>query len=238
MKLKKNKEAVLVIPDLQVPYEHKDALEFVKAVDEIFGAEQVVCIGDEVDQMALSRFDPDPEGDGAGPELRKALKKMKAWYKAFPEVKVCTSNHTGRVQKKAFHAGIPEAYMRPVNEWMEAPKGWEWRDYWDIEGVRYEHGDNQGGMYAARNLAIRNRKSTVIGHHHSHGAVFYIANDDEMIFGMNAGCLIDINAIAFKYARGSAFKPTLGCGIVQQGVPYFIPMILNGRGRWCGEVIV
>lgn len=238
MKLNKGKHVVLVIPDLQVPYEHPDALAFVKEVESVYAPDQIVCIGDEVDQMALSRFDPDPDGDGAGPELKKALKKMDKWYDAFPDVKVCTSNHTGRIQKKAFHAGIPEAYMRSVNEWMEAPEGWEWKDYWVVDNVRYEHGDNQGGMYAARNLAIRNRTSTVIGHHHSHGAVFYVANDNEMIFGMNTGCLIDFKAIAFKYARGSAFKPTLGCGIVSCGVPYFIPMLLNARGRWTGEVIV
>ena len=238
MRLNKGKKVVLVIPDLQIPYEHKDALSFMRYVSDAFAPDEVVCIGDEVDQMALSRFDPDPEADGAGPELRKAINKLKKWYEVFPHVKVCTSNHTGRVQKKAFHAGIPEAYMRPIREWMEAPEGWEWRDNWEIDGVRYEHGDNQGGMYAARNLAIRNRQSTVIGHHHSHGAVFYVANDNEMIFGLNSGCLIDINAIAFKYARGSAFKPTLGCGVIVEGVPYFIPMMLKANGRWTGEIHV
>jgi len=238
MRLSKGKNNVLVIPDLQIPFEHKDALAFIKAVAEDIEVTEVVCIGDEVDQMALSRFDPDPEADGAGPELRKAIRTMKKWYDAFPEVKVCTSNHTGRIQKKAFYAGIPEAYMRPVNEWMEAPDGWDWQDAHVIDGVRYEHGDAQGGMYAARNLAIRNRQSTVIGHHHSHGGVLYVANNNEMIFGMNVGCLIDIHSIAFKYARLSAFKPTLGCGVVIDGVPFFVPMLLNAKGRWTGEVIL
>ncbi|MHC4647491.1 MAG: phosphoesterase [Planctomycetota bacterium] len=238
MRLNKGKSTVLVIPDLQIPYEHKDALEFIMAVEEMVTPDEIVCIGDEVDQMALSRFDPDPEGDGAGPELRKAVRKMKKWYSAFPEVKVCTSNHTGRIQKKAFHAGIPEAYMRPVNEWMEAPKGWDWKDAHVIDGVKYEHGDAQGGMYAARNLAMRNRQSTVIGHHHSHGAVFYVANNKEMIFGMNAGCLIDVDSIAFKYGRMSAYRPTLGCGIVTEGVPTFVPMLIKANKRWTGEVIL
>ena len=237
MKLATGDETVLVIPDLQIPFEHKDALPFIRTVAAAVEPTQIVCIGDEVDQMALSRFDPDPEGEGAGPELRRAIAHLRAWYEAFPDVKVCTSNHTGRIQKKAFHAGIPEAYLRPVNDWMQAPSGWQWEDYWEIDGVRYEHGDAQGGMYAARNLAIRNRQSTVIGHHHSHGGVFYIANDKEMIFGMNSGCLTDMDSIAFKYARMSAFKPTLGCGVVIQGVPYFVPMLLN-RKRWTGEVIL
>lgn len=239
MKLRTNKQSVLVIPDLQIPYEHPQALDFICAVnEEIGGADVVVNVGDEVDQMALSRFDPDPEADGAGPELRKAVKKLRPWYREFPNMMVCESNHTARVYKQAFLAGIPDAYLRTVPEWLQAPEGWVWADAWEIDGVRYEHGDAQGGMYAARNLCQRNRKSTVIGHHHSHGAVFYIANDEEMIFGMNVGCLIDKDSIAFRYGKHAAFKPTLGCGVVLQGVPYFIPMILKKNGRWTGEVIV
>jgi hypothetical protein len=238
MKLSRGTERVVVISDLQIPFEHKDALNFVKAVYEAVGGTRVVCIGDEVDQMALSRFDPDPEADGAGPELRKALKRLKKWYAAFPEVQVATSNHTGRIQRSAFAAGIPEAYLRPVEDWMQAPEGWTWHDFFEIDGVRYEHGDAQGGMYAARNLAVRNRQSTVIGHHHSHGGVLYVANNREMIFGLNTGCLIDSKSIAFKYGRMSAFKPTLGCGVVLEGVPFFIPMLLTSGGNWTGEVIV
>ena len=239
MRLNKGEQTILVIPDMQIPFEHKDSLKFIQAVnDAIGGADIVVNVGDEVDQMALSRFDPDPEGPGAGPELRKAIKRLQPWYKEFPEMLLCESNHTARVYKQAFLAGIPEAYLRTVPEWLEAPEGWQWSQAWEVDGVRFEHGDAQGGMYAARNLAVRNRKSTVIGHHHSHGAVFYIANDDATIFGMNVGCLIDFNSIAFQYAKMSAFKPTLGCGVVIKGVPYFIPMFTKKNGRWTGQVIV
>jgi len=237
MRLATGEETVLVISDLQIPYEHQDALEFVSAVAEVYEPTRIVNIGDEVDQHAIGRFDPDPDADAPGPELRAAIKKLHAWYAAFPEVDVCMSNHTQRIYKKAFHAGIPEAYIRPVEEWLEAPRGWRWSNHVDIDGVRYEHGDAQGGMYAARNLAIRNRCSTVIGHHHSHGGVFYVANEDEMIFGMNTGCLINFRSLAFQYAKMSAFKPTIGCGVVVGGVPYFVPMLMTKTGRWTGEVV-
>lgn len=238
-RLNKGQETVLVIPDLQIPFEHKDAFAFINGVADVVAPTRIVCIGDEVDQLALSRYDTDPDAEGAGPELRRAIRHLKKWYDRFPEVQVAISNHTGRVQKAAFKAGIPEAYMRPVEEWMQAPEGWTWEDNFTIDGVRYEHGDAQGGMYAARNIAIRNRQSTVIGHHHSHGGVYYVANDQEMIFGMNVGCLIDSDSMAFKYARMAAFKPTLGCGVVIKGVPYFIPMLLGKSGkRWTKEVIV
>lgn len=234
----KNDLNVLVIPDMQIPFEHPDALAFVSAVRAEIQPDVVVNVGDEVDQMALSRFDPDPEADGAGPELRKAIRQLQPWYEEFPEMLVCESNHTARVYKQAFLAGIPEAYLRTVPEWLEAPEGWQWASSFIIGNVKYEHGDAQGGMYAARNLALRNRRSTVIGHHHSHGGVFYISNDDETIFAMNVGCLIDMNSIAFRYAKMAAYKPTLGCGVVLRGVPYFIPMLTNKKGRWIRELII
>lgn len=237
MKLQRGTETVLVISDLQIPYEHPDALRFIQTVASYAEPTKIVCIGDEVDQHAVGRFDPDPDADGPGVELKLAKRRLKKWYETFPEVSVCVSNHTQRIYKKAFHAGIPEGYLRPVNDWLDAPEGWVWEDKFVIDGVRYEHGDAQGGMYAARNLAIRNRQSTVIGHHHSNGAVFYIANEDEMIFALNTGCLVDIKSLAFKYAKNAAFKPTLGCGVVTQGVPEFVPMLLNNRGRWTGVVI-
>jgi hypothetical protein len=238
MRLSKGNARVLAISDLQIPFEHRDALSFVLAVAEKFDTDTYVCMGDEVDQMGLSRFDPDPEAPGPGPELREARKRLRPWYREFPEMMVCESNHTARVYKKAYLAGIPEEYLRTVPEWLGAPEGWYWSNAWEIDGVRYEHGDAQGGMFAARNLAVRNRKSTVIGHHHSHGAVFYIANDDEMIFGMNTGCLIDHSTIAFRYAKNAAFKPTLGCGVVIEGVPQFVPMLIGPKGRWSGKVVV
>ena len=237
MQLKKGRHNVLTISDLQIPFEHRDAFQFILAVKEKYECDTVVCMGDEVDQMALSRFDPDPDADGAGPELTKAKLRLAKWFEAFPDMLVCESNHTARVYKQAFLAGIPEAYLRTVPEWLGAPEGWSWATAFEIDGVRYEHGDAQGGMYAARMLAVRNRKSTVIGHHHSHGGVLYVANDDTMIFGMNTGCLIDITGIAFRYAKQAANKPTLGTGVIIKGVPTFVPMLTTKAGRWTKEVI-
>lgn len=241
MILQEDSKVILTISDLQIPYEHPDAFDFIECLYSELGPDKVICMGDEVDQHRMARFDPDPDSAGAGDELKAARKKLEKYYELFedePEVLVCMSNHTQRIYKKAFHAGIPEAYLRPINEWLSAPDTWHWGSHFIENGVCYEHGDAQGGQYAARNLALRNRRSTVIGHHHSHGGVWYLANDDEMIFAMNTGCLIDPCSLAFKYAKNAAFKPTLGTGIVRYGVPYFVPMVLNKKGRWTGEFVI
>lgn len=242
MRLKTGEHRVLVIPDLQEPFAHKDALPFIAAVREYFGTSTTVVIGDEVDFHGVSpRFPIDPDGRSPGDELAQAIDALSKWYDLLAGetlVRVCTSNHTGRIFKKAFQAGIPKKFLRQVNEFLEAPDSWEWRDTWEVDGVRYEHGDAQGGMYAARSLALANRQSTVIGHHHSHGGVNYLANDRDVLFGLNVGCLIDRHTYVFDYGKQAKFKPTLGCGVVIHGVPSFVPMVVDKKERWIGDLIV
>lgn len=239
MKLKVGKSRVLVVSDLQEPFAHRDAFEFVKAVRDSFETDVTVNIGDEADFHAFSgKFPHDPDGLSAGEELEAARKALGKWYREFPDTRVCTSNHVDRYYKKAFSSGLPKKSILTPRALLDAPDGWEWSKHLDIDGVRYEHGDSQGGMDAARQLAISNRQSTVIGHHHAHGGVRFIANDSEVIFGLNVGCLIDREAYVFAYGAANKFKPTLGCGVVLYGVPYFVPMILAGKQeRWIGEII-
>lgn len=238
MKLKIGKSRVLVVSDLQLPFAHRDAFDFVCAVRDKYKTDTTVNIGDELDMHAFSgRFPHDPDGMSAGEELEAGIESLAPWYKEFPDTKVCRSNHIDRYYKKAFNSGLPIAAILSPRELLRAPDGWEWKKSWVIDGVKYEHGDSQGGVDAARQLAITNRQSTVIGHHHSHGGVRFIANDNEVIFGLNTGCLIDRHAYVFAYGAGYKFKPTLGCGVVLNGVPYFIPMILGKRERWIGKLI-
>ncbi len=237
MQLKIGKERVLVIPDMQIPHHHPDALDFLKAVEAIYETTKTVNIGDSLDLTALSRFVRDPDGMSAGDEYKASLPTLEKMYSLFPEGVECYSNHNGRLYDRAMEIGIPRSFVKNMQEIMGAPKGWDFKWEHEIDGVKYVHGDGFGGTAAAREAAIINRQSTVIGHHHSHGAIYYIANNKEMIFGMNAGCLINVNAYAFAYGKKNKFKPTLGCGVVLHGVPHFVPLITDKNGSWTGEII-
>lgn len=237
MQLHKGTEKVLVIPDLQIPYHHRDSFKFLKALYDKFKPTKVVCVGDEVDQYMLSSYDHSPDALSAGDEYGAALEYMQTLYKLFPQVSVCTSNHTSRVLKKAARAGIPKDYLKTIKEFMQAPKGWNWSTRHEIDSVRYEHGDDVTGLVPHRTSAISNRQSTVIGHHHSSAGIHYISNSSEMIFGMNVGCLIDMTTVAFEYCKTHKMKSTLSAGLVDRGIPRLLPFILNTKGRWIGEVI-
>lgn len=226
----------LCISDLQCPGEHRDALDFVKHVDKTFfpdGNRYVVNQGDEVDQHTLSlKFMPNASGMSGGDELKESRLRLSYWFDAFPKTFVCMSNHTYRAWKKASQAGIPSEFMKSIAEVYEAPPGWKWKDKWIANGVCFEHGENVSGPTAALNAAIQNQMSTSIGHQHSHGGVIFKASANGLLWGMNTGCLIDVDQYMFDYGKNLRIKPTLGMGVIKNGNPYFIPMILNHAKRW------
>lgn len=223
---------VLAIPDLHCPFEHTDSLSFLKAVKAKYRPTEVVCLGDEIDAHALGDYDRDPDGMSAGYELSAAIEHLQPFYELFPIVKVCTSNHTARPYRQAFKHGIPKAFLKGYAEFLQSPKGWQWADDWEIDQVVYEHGEGFSGQQAAIKSAQGNMQSTVIGHIHAFAGVQYSANSKHLIFGFNAGCLIDRHKYAFAYGKKLKAKPILGCGIVINGIALFIPMKLNSSGRW------
>lgn len=228
----KGKYRVLAISDLQEPFSHQDAPAFLKWVKKKYSPDIVVNVGDEIDMCALSDYDHDPDGYSAGHELTAALEKMEVYYDLFPKTYVCTSNHTARPFRRAFKHGIPKAFLRDYHEFLKAPKGWQWADKWEFDGVVYEHGEGFSGANGAINCAHKNGQPTVIGHIHSFAGISYSANEQSLIYGFNVGCLIDRHKYAFRYGKNMRHKPILGVGIIDKMVPSYIPMILDSRGRW------
>lgn len=230
----------LCISDLQCPFEHQDALQFVQSVKRQFFTDKnpfIVNMGDEVDQHTLGKWTANPNGMSAKAEMDEAKLRLKPWFAAFPKTYVCISNHTYRVYKRAQEIGIPEAFMRTIGEAYEAPPGWQWRQNWVHDDICFEHGEAVSGQLAAIRAAMLNRVSTVIGHQHSNGGVMYSASAYDVIFGMNTGCLIDVEQYAFDYGKTIRNKPTLGCGVIVEGTPFFVPMFLDKRKRWVGRIL-
>jgi hypothetical protein len=226
---------VLAIPDLHCPFEHKDALSFLVSVRRRYKTDEVVCLGDESDQHYLSDHDHDSDGDGARHEWEKTIAHLEPFYAAFPDVRSMVSNHTSRPFRRANKFGIPSVYLREYRDFMCAPDGWSWHDYVEIDRVRYLHGEGFSGPLGALKCAQAHMQTVVIGHLHSYAGVLWNANPKHLFAGMNAGCLIDRHLYAFSYAKHTPAKPILGCGVVLDGLPQFVPMHLTRHGRWNGE---
>lgn len=221
-----------VFSDPHIPFNHPNYLQFCIDTFKKHGVGQVVCCGDLVDNHALSRFDKEPCAKGAYDELDMSITEVAKFVKAFPKVKMLKGNHDDIPIRQAKTVGIGERYLKSYSELLHIPKTWEIADEIIINDVLYKHGINCLGKDGAINSAIQERMSTVIGHSHAFAGCKYSANKRDIIFGMNVGCGIDIDAYAFAYGKYDKNRPILGCGIVYSSErAEFIPM---GRGYFRG----
>ena len=160
--IRNNRGGVGIIGDTHEPFCHPDYRDFCYDVFDRFGISEIIHIGDEVDNHALSYHENSTEALDVVREGELAQEQMNEWYKTFPNVKVCVGNHSALPFRKATSTGIPKRFLKTYEEIWEAPKGWEWRLQWEIDGVLYEHGTGSSGISGARNRAIANRQSTVL----------------------------------------------------------------------------
>ena len=225
---KLHKDHVLVIADTHIPFELKGYLEFCLDIQNRVKCGTVVHIGDLVDNHAINYHEHDPNGKSPLDEMKEADKHLVNWFKAFPDVFLCLGNHDRMVDRKARTSGLPDRAFKRFRDMWNLPEGWKDEFSWDIENVKYQHGTGYSGANAHMTAASNNRKSTVVGHTHSSGAIGYIANEEDCIFGMNVGSGIDRRAYAFDYGRDFKKKPIIGVGVVTDKGKFaqFFPMDL------------
>ena len=226
---------ILIIPDTHAPYHHPDTVAFLKAVADRYNPKQVIHLGDEVDNHAMSFHDTDPDLDNAGAELAKAREFIAELSKAFPKMVLMDSNHGSLLYRRGKAKGIPRAALVPYRELLGAPEGWEWHFEYMVDDILFCHGDGKRGD--ALSAARYNFGSIVMGHHHSEfGIRWQAVQGNRMVFGMNAGCLIDDQSLAFGYNKKTSKRPVLGCGLLVNGNPILLPMKVDDNNRWIGEL--
>tara|TARA_Y100000004_G_scaffold180338_1_gene224856 strand:+ start:279 stop:1007 length:729 start_codon:yes stop_codon:yes gene_type:complete len=210
--LKKMRETetrnILVIGDLHEPFCLDGYLDFCLEQYETFNCNQVIFIGDILDNHAFSYHEPDPDGMSAGNELDLAIKKVQKWYEAFPYADVTIGNHDRMCSRKRFTAGIPSAWIKTYNEVLGTPN-WNWVESIIYDDVLYEHGE--GGQ--AQSKAKNNLMSSVCGHTHTEAYTRWYVGKRFRVFGMQVGCGVNSKSYAAAYAKNYK-KQAIGCGVV------------------------
>lgn len=217
---------VLVLTDTHLPFQYKDWIKFVKKIYKKYNCNQIVHCGDLVDQYAFTRFIKNADTIGAKEELKRTKLELKKFFKEFPKGKLILGNHDLRLSKRALEVGIPEWALDNFRNMYQIPKDWEIDRNFEIDGVKYVHGELMSSASAALN---RHSQSIVFGHNHQ-SAIQYKVTNRERMFALNVGCLIDIDEYAFEYARDPSGKRMfLGCGLIIDGVPYIEPVELGSK---------
>ena len=218
LEIKKN---VLVIGDLHEPFCLDNYLSHCIETYNKYKCNEVVFIGDIIDNHASSYHETDPDGHSAGQELKMAIQRIKQWYQAFPKATVIIGNHDRLIMRKAYSSGLSKMWIKDYAEVLGTP-GWNFTESVEIDDVLYIHGE--GGTARAR--VRRDLQSIVQGHLHSQSYIEWIVGAKFKLFGMQVGCGIDHKSYAMAYGKEGP-KPAIACGVVLQGeIPINIMMNL------------
>ena len=226
---------ILLISDLHIPYHHQDAIAFLLHLKEKYNPTRVICLGDEVDGHALSFHDSDPDLPSAGDEIRQALPVIAELFKIFPKMDILESNHGSLVWRKAKVFGIPKHYIKSYNEVLGVDSGWKWSfdltvDLPNGQKCYMHHGKTSNIIQLSQQMGM----NATQGHYHETFKIDYWGNSTGLYWGMQCGCLIDDDKLAFNYNNVNIKRPIIGTGLIIDSMPVLEPMRLNSEGRWVG----
>lgn len=228
---------ILVISDMHFPYNHPDTVAFLKACKNKFKPDRVISVGDEIDGHSMSFHEHDPDLLSPGDELKLAISRLQPIYSLFPKMDIVESNHGSLVYRRGKAFGMPRSVFRSYREVIEAPKSWKWHNHLTIKmsngmSLYICHSKGADALRCSQAMGM----SYVSGHHHEKFEVRYWGNSVGLYFAMIVGCLIDDDALAFSYNKTNLKRPVIGVGVILDGIPQLIPMVLNKSGRWVGRL--
>jgi len=228
---------ILVISDLHIPYHRKDSFDFLKEIKKQFKPDTIINIGDEIDCHALSFHESNPDLPSAGHELSIAKEYIKELENIFPEMTLLDSNHSSLIYRRGIKHGIPRGFLREYNEFLNVKK-WKWVDDLVLtlpnkQRCLFTHGKSADVIKVSQIHSM----NCVQGHFHSKFRIDYWANPDNLLWGMQVGCLIEQKNMAFHYAKNFKTKFVMGCGMIIDSIPKLMPMVLDKNGKWIGKIV-
>ena len=248
---------IVVISDLQVPYNHEGAtnalIRFIKRIN----PDALACVGDEADLPMVSRWEDGYRGEYS-PAIQSDLDTTRgllgAFRKALGDNKPFTivrSNHTDRLERYIERKAPAIASLRGLT-YPELVGLKELKITWldkmgeIAPGVLLAHGDegsiSQVSGMTGYKLMDATGKSVVCGHTHRQGLVWASKGFNgrlESRFALEVGHLMDMNKAHYLRPRGAA-NWQLGFGMLEvtgkHVTPYAVPMRPDGSFTWAGKI--
>ena len=199
---------VLVIGDLHEPFCLENYLEWCKLQYNTYACNQVIFIGDIIDNHYSSYHETSADGMGGLDELELSIKKISKWYQAFKEAVVVIGNHDRMIMRKSQTSAIPSKWIKSYQEVLEVPN-WDFVERYVQDGVQYVHGE--GGT--ARTKCRADMMNTVQGHLHTQAYCEHYVGQNYRVFGLQTGCGINHESYAMAYAKYGK-KPAIGCAVI------------------------
>ena len=212
---------ILVIGDLHEPFCLDAYLNFCYNAYLKYNCNQVIFIGDIIDNHFSSYHETSADGMGGADELEFAIKRIARWYKTFPEATVIIGNHDRIIMRKAQTSAIPSKWIKSYKEVLEVPN-WEFVERFVQDNVQYIHGE--GGT--ARTKCRADMMNTVQGHLHTQCYTEHYAGQNYRVYGTQTGCGIDHETYAMAYAKYGK-KPVIGVVVVKDNGTLPINLLMS-----------
>ena len=208
--LNTDERRILVIGDIHAPFELDGYLEFCQETYSKYLCNQVIYIGDIIDNHYTSYHETSSDAMGGLDELEYAIRAVKRWSDAFPVADVLIGNHDRMVMRKAQTSDIPSAWIKSYNEVLGT--NWNWTERIVYDGVQFVHGEGGTASTKSKNDMM----STVQGHIHTQCYTMWSVGRNFKVFGMQVGCGVNGSSYAAAYAKNFK-KQAIGCGVVLGG---------------------
>ena len=241
MAIYKRQYTILCFGDLHSPYQHPDAIDFLKAIKEKYEPDRIINMGDELDNHAINLHMRDPDLPNHKHELDKARDFCQKLYHLFPVMEILDSNHGSLAIRVGKKAGLSSEVIRSPNEILQIPNGWTWH-----ESIEFSYANTEGDalklhfrhQLKANYLSVGQRFGCcfIQAHYHTKLGVQYFQTPYGLRFAISTGCLIDNDSIAFVYNKANLEMPALGAAIIIGGTPNIQPMWLDKSNRWTGKL--
>ena len=216
-----------VIGDLHIPYELDGYRQWCAKIFRREKVQKYISVGDIIDHHALSFHESEPMLKGVSGELLDARDRLKPWFKTFPKLTICAGNHDLIPKRQLKKVGMDaEVWMRPLAEVYDFPPGWKLVMNCQHDGVLYHHGYTSVGANGFRLDAERRMTNTVSGHAHSNGGISASACEHRLVWGLAVGCGVDMDSMAYAYAKDFPRKSVISCAVIKHGEPhiYYMPL--------------
>ena len=122
----------LVISDMHLPYQHKDAIEFLTQLHLHYKFDRILNVGDLYDHHRGSYHESEIDSFSEEKEYMKARKYAGELQAVFPDMTITEGNHDCIPIRKAKTLGLSAGMIKDYNEMYDTFDGdWDWKqEHW------------------------------------------------------------------------------------------------------------
>jgi len=230
---------IVVISDLQTPFENKRAVDAVAQFIDEYKPDDVISVGDESDLAPISRYALNTRSMYEG-DLGKERDRVVEVLGMLKVKHITRSNHLDRwfaalARVPAFET-IPEMRLEEFYKFDELGITYHQQPWSPAPGWLLMHGDEgtQSVGKTALNLAIRTNMSVVCGHTHrqalAHRTMTYLGDKKpKVVTGFEVGTLADFNSEGMRYMRFKDWQMGFGLMYVDGKHVTPVPIPINNK---------